>query len=412
METFRKSADRFTKIVEFSGIGSGLISQIISIIATLVATIVLVILAPSNFPTEVATQIVPLLVIYATITSALSIFFLQRTMSTRDDILLDAQKLINIREDLKNQDDILKRLEGIAHEAAKNSRRVALRVRGMSDASKKSDNSYKSDEIFKRVISNWRKFSQLYADNSREIFQMLTNSNCSVCIKILGWPTEDGREPTIETLIRDNVSKRLRDYVDKNNSVYSASSNTAFNRIMHDQTFDTEFSCNDLSRSPTYLNVNEDWRDFYNSTLVCPIGSELYEIDKIGHDEPIGYDLIAFLCIDSLNADLESKRCISIGKILANIYNEYLNYVARAFFELYDEGKLDEISTSKDIVDYKSFEAMVEKISNLKYENRPIGIKISREPTSAHSKKSGTYFEKTPMIIYRLYKEWKGSSLA
>ncbi|WP_375204993.1 hypothetical protein [Hyphococcus sp.] len=342
--------------------------------------------------------------VFGLISLAITIFFLSRIRTQRQGFLLDASESIKTEAKLKEYGEVLKAIEGITYETNLDIRRINLRIRY---AAKNNFEKVKIEPVLDRVISNWRKYTQFFLDNSRFIFESLTGERCSVCIKIIGWPYHTGASPTAETLLRDNQSLRTRRYVDKVRSVYNAASNTAFNKIIEDFEFDNVFVCDNLSHDATYLNVNEDWKRHYNSVLVTRIGAEHFEIDKKGHDTSIGYDLIGFLCVDSKSASFDDEKCIAAVKALAQIYNEYLNYISKLFFGLADTDKLSilsHFSEEENSSELKKVMKLYKSLDEQAHTNRPIGMFIKR---INDEDLAGVRVQKTPMIIHLLFKCWK-----
>lgn len=349
-----------------------------------------------------------LLVTFAIIALSLSLAVAYWSFGNVEAVRSETTELIKAQRSLENQQDMFRILEALSYISSQNKRRVALRVRNLSDA---TDENY--EKLMERIIGNWRKFSDEYINLAAMLFRYATGETVCGCIKIVGWPMGAGEQPTVETLIRDDNNKRNRVYVDKHNGVYAASSNSAFNYLMTDETFDKVYACDDLKGDPNYLNVNEDWSRYYNSTLVARIGSQHYQIDHSGHDEHVGYDLIGFLCFDSRNAKFDSSYCKDLAKLVANIYNEYLNYVARLFYSLSDE-KIRQIVVTKDH-DHDESDEHVAKIMRLldisskeKFVNRPLGLFQKRTINTGIS--TGVRFARTPMIIYQMYQDWSRRS--
>lgn len=181
-----------------------------------------------------------------------------------------------------------------------------------------SPSSLSSDEIFTKYatfLSSTTQCIKNFIDKDEGI-------NCAVTIKIIN----DSKEFT-RTLFRDPVSNRTRctnDY-DSNGNISKSliSENSDFNNLIHSNKVNNRyFISNDIKNTiiGQYKNSNTEWDKLYNSVLVCPIE---YRINDT-------YDVVGFLCIDSLSANFSKVSTINfIGGISDLLYGnikDAINY--------------------------------------------------------------------------------------
>ena len=128
-----------------------------------------------------------------------------------------------------------------------------------------------------------------------------TSSNCAVSIKLY-------KSDHTKTLFRDPVSNRHRngcDFDEHGDKIKThINQNTDFKSIIQNtKRGNRYFASNSLSDidESLYRNSTDGWKNKYNSVLVCPIE---YKNDN-------GYDVIGFLCVDSLQAELKNQNLIN-----------------------------------------------------------------------------------------------------
>jgi hypothetical protein len=128
-----------------------------------------------------------------------------------------------------------------------------------------------------------------------------TSSNCAVSIKLY-------KDDQTKTLFRDSVSNRHRngcDFDEQGNKIKThINHNTDFKSIIQNTKRGNRYfasnNLNDIDEN-LYKNSTDGWKNKYNSVLVCPIE---YKNDQ-------GYDVIGFLCVDSLQADMKNQNLIN-----------------------------------------------------------------------------------------------------
>jgi|GEM_PF-6186811 hypothetical protein len=104
-----------------------------------------------------------------------------------------------------------------------------------------------------------------------ELFEILTENDCSATIKIL-WDLdeEDGiiGNAKLKTVYRDPNSLARRGWLD--NILYSVKDNTATIKILIDR--DQKWACDDLlAMGAAYKNARKDWHRDYNAVIAVPI---------------------------------------------------------------------------------------------------------------------------------------------
>lgn len=341
--------------------------------------------------------------VFCVIALTLAVFIASKILDQKNMSYGDIRKQINLQRSVDEQDEVFRMLETLERNVSLDKRRVSLRVRNLY--SEGADTS----QVLQRVLGNWRKFTDSYVDICRSIMEVATGESCCCCVKLLTWADHEGSQPEVRTLMRDQHNRRNRVYTDTEWPSYPASSNSAYSKLMNDPTFDGVYVSDDLSGDGSYLNSNQQWARFYNSTLVAPIGSEHFKVLDNGHDEHLGYDLIGFLCFDSKKAAFASERCAYLSKLLASYYNEYLNYIARTFFVLNDEQLIDLFIDLPDNAESLEVLAKLNKSRERIRENRPLGIFMKRAYIGPGA--IGVEWERTPMIIHRMFREWSNRSM-
>jgi hypothetical protein len=118
----------------------------------------------------------------------------------------------------------------------------------------------------------------------------------------------------------------------KTNSCERAVDNTALAKIVFDN-WDC-FAQSDLYRykekyNEEYVNSDQNWKKYYRSTIVVPIRIKLSVTDP--SHEKAGYDLLGFLCADSMsNQAIENNEIsdyVNVVKGFADILYQYFDRV-------------------------------------------------------------------------------------
>jgi hypothetical protein len=145
------------------------------------------------------------------------------------------------------------------------------------------------------IAIKFTKFISSTLANIKQIFDHLTDDNCSVCIKLVD--IENG-EYRIRTFERDHGSARKRSDIDKRLPNFPHHQNTAFYVIFDPNCEDSHFLCNDLKNKERYFNCNINWRDYYNACLVVPIRLITERDSKEERSSVLG-----FICVDNFKGN-------------------------------------------------------------------------------------------------------------
>lgn len=158
-------------------------------------------------------------------------------------------------------------------------------------------------------------------NNIKTIFDIITEDKCAVCIKILE-EGDSNNDIMLRTFMRDSGSYRERKSSDKSIFEYPYYENTAFKTILAPETPDSYYASDDLSAEKTYINMNSNWNDAYNATLVCPIRMELVTETESEFNE---YSVLGFVCIDNMKGGLNNRAAIQLLAALSDsLYNHFL----------------------------------------------------------------------------------------
>jgi len=175
------------------------------------------------------------------------------------------------------------------------------------------------------VLRITKQFNIYLVNNVKDIFDYLTQDNCSVCIKIIDISEDD--EFIVSTLMRDTRSFRERKANDGlYNEPFPWYENTAFKKILGNNVPDSFYVSDDLKNEQSYVNINCNWKNFYNATLVAPIRLNLSDLN---HEEDMDANVIGFLCIDNFKGGFTSKASIEIMASIADSLYQYFNTTAK-----------------------------------------------------------------------------------
>jgi len=179
----------------------------------------------------------------------------------------------------------------------------------------KTKNAEESDVV--DVLRITKSFNLYVVDNIKDLFDKLTNSNTSVCIKFLNGFVDDN-DPLISTLMRDTRSYRIRK---SSEAVFSKNflwhENSAFKDILSINNSAKYFASDDLANEKGYVNCNANWEDQYNSTIVCPIRYGAVDSGVNGLDMGV----IGFICVDNFEGKLDQAVCIdALAAIADSLY--------------------------------------------------------------------------------------------
>jgi len=161
-------------------------------------------------------------------------------------------------------------------------------------------------------------FYLFVVNNIKTAMDTLTDDKCSVCIKML--VEGDQGILMLRTFMRDSSSYRERKVADTEAAEYPYFENTAFKEILSgDRNY---YASNDLSAETTYINSNRNWRELYNSTLVCPIRMQLIPEEET---DSVDYSVLGFLCVDNRRGGLAERVSVqTLASIADSLYNHFL----------------------------------------------------------------------------------------
>lgn len=154
-------------------------------------------------------------------------------------------------------------------------------------------------------------------DDLCSIMFSMAGRDVSACIKLVSpYDLKDNLDDcTLVTFCRSRNSATARLQYDGSFSV-KIKDNTDFYAVLHNENKDNCFYADDLRKidkklrevGKKYKNTNPNWEDYYIGTIVVPIRlkSNLLVEAKKYRDED--YDLLGFLCVDSIKADAFTKR--------------------------------------------------------------------------------------------------------
>jgi hypothetical protein len=154
---------------------------------------------------------------------------------------------------------------------------------------------------------------QTVLDGTARIFTTLTGDTCYVTIK---FTMEKNGERYLKTAQRDTACADKRKSRDKKDELLSR--NRQIENVILG--IHTEYACDDLRREERlglYENSRDDWKGFYNATLVVPIA-------ELDNDETKS----TILCIDNFRGGLNNKLALSIANYLANRLSIMLHRVS------------------------------------------------------------------------------------
>ncbi len=164
------------------------------------------------------------------------------------------------------------------------------------------------------------------------MLDIMSGDKCAVCIKILDIDESPKDIIMVRTFMRDSSSYRERKSSDKSIYQYPYYENTAFKTILS-RSPDSYYASDSLCTETTYVNANNKWQKFYNSTLVCPIRMEL--VDEM-ETQDTDYSILGFICVDNLKGGLNNRACIQLlASVSDSLYNHFLmfNTVRGAIFD-------------------------------------------------------------------------------
>lgn len=226
-------------------------------------------------------------------------------------------EIASLSNELKGVNSNFEEVADILHSIHDQLRDRMFELRAMQDAILIDDYPAEADLI---DLSRTNEMFYLFVvNNVKNIMDILTGDKCSVCIKVL--EENDSGIVMVRTFMRDSSSYRERKLGDQGFGSYPYYENTAFKLILSNSPVSIYFS-DDLSKEPTYVNSNSNWRHLYNSTLVCPIRMELISAQESDKTE---YSTLGFLCIDNKRGGLGKRACVQVAAAISDsLFNHLL----------------------------------------------------------------------------------------
>lgn len=184
-------------------------------------------------------------------------------------------------------------------------------------------------------------------DDICKIFKELTYQDISACIKYIDSVKEVDRETaTIKTFVRSSSTDSKRSENDNNNpNPIFIKDNTDFYSILSPNSENKksyfyqrnllQYAKDEERHGNTYNNSTKNWEKYYKSTFVVPISIANKRL--FFNSKKHCYDVIGFLCLDSLSTDVFLEREESYNKYIAQafaaelyiILNQYKHYMAK-----------------------------------------------------------------------------------
>lgn len=149
----------------------------------------------------------------------------------------------------------------------------------------------------------------------QNFFSIYTDDNCSIALKTL-----NTNKTKIKTIFRDpvNLKKRRQAELNCGLDTYDILDNTAFEVILGSNYKDYFYAKDNLSKEYSdhnYKNGNQQWNNFYNSTIVVPIS-------KIDHSNN-QRNILGFLTVDNMSGYLVDNTTIEYMQGISDLLYNY-----------------------------------------------------------------------------------------
>jgi len=198
----------------------------------------------------------------------------------------------NLKEKIKDEINTKTKIAQIVHNFSHEYRNI---INGIH-----SDLISLDYDNFEKRKTSFRMFISYMLENIKEVFDILTYDEVSVCIKILYKKEEDF---LVKTFLRDGISYRERSSTEHILLEYPCHENTAFKNITDIHCPDSYYLCNDLYKEKTYNNINRKWSEYYNACLVVPI--------RLIINKDLSY-MLGFICVDNFKGNFDDKIAVDI----------------------------------------------------------------------------------------------------
>lgn len=162
-------------------------------------------------------------------------------------------------------------------------------------------------------------FLVMVTSSLQNFFSIYTDDNCSISIKSL-----NTNKDRIKTIFRDPVNLKKRRQAELNCGIntYEIVDNTAFEVIISEKYKDYYYASDNLSSeysNHNYKNCNQNWSNFYNSTIVVPISKIDHNINK--------RNILGFLTVDNMKGYLVDNTSIQYMQGISDLlYNYFFKF--------------------------------------------------------------------------------------
>lgn len=168
-------------------------------------------------------------------------------------------------------------------------------------------------KVKKRKIRDYDHFKNMMKNLCsiiHKIVLQMSGEEFSVCVK--GFSLNELLETEYDNMSTVTIARESTDFVNRSkndNQKQKISSNTSFKVLL--DSGDLLWSCTDLTKidprivaGSSYKNPDDNYRNFYKSTIVVPIRTKIENVDQsiIDYSEDsrnVTYHYLGFLCIDS-----------------------------------------------------------------------------------------------------------------
>ena len=241
----------------------------------------------------------------------LTIFF----AFTNGKLVAERFKFVNLESELKERIKTQKQIASMNHNIGHATRDINCYMTNMELGLKDEDSG--SEIVLENLNKHFNNYTSTLTSNIKDIFDQLTDDVTAVSIKMFLPPTdgEDGHyfeDIEVETIERDNVSKRKRQGTDKSLPTYPAYGNSAFIELFDDHG-NFYFACDNLKSKEKYVNLNENWKDFYNACLVTAL-----VVSKEYMDEDS--TLVGAITVDNFSGGLDNKVAIETLSGISDLF--------------------------------------------------------------------------------------------
>ena len=277
----------------------------------------------SYFSIIITLALVNSLLAFVLFTQSANHYSMLRDKSDLDiNALNDVQKIKILEKQLSKELLLKSEIAFIMHNIHDQLRDRMSELIYLNEALLKDKNRVASNSEILDNLRISKSFNMYIVNNIKDLFDKLTNDNCSVSLKMInGWV--DDNDPIISTLIRDSRSYRERYSNDSlSNDPFLWHENTAFKNILSRARSDKFYVSDNLKDESGYVNINSNWKKYYNATLVIPIRLSLGDDSDSELDESI----IGFICVDNFCGRLDNSATKDLLASICDSLYLYFTY--------------------------------------------------------------------------------------